>query len=75
MDRVWRKLDCAVINLLHDLRENEAGETPFDSIRALFPEGRELYPSAGFQEKTHVQLAVRKESSIIAYFRPRFERL
>lgn len=32
------------------------------------------YPGAGFQERTHVQLAVRKESSIIAYFRPRFAR-
>ena len=55
--------------------KEEAGETAFDSVRALFPEGRELYPEAGFQEKTHVQLAVRKESSIIAYFRPRLERL
>lgn len=75
VDRAQRKLDCAVINFLHDVRENEAGETAFDSVRALFPEGRELYPEAGFQEKTHVQLAMRKESSVIAYFRPRFERL
>jgi hypothetical protein len=74
-DRGQRKLDCAVINFLHEVRESEAGETPFDSVRALFPEGQELYPGAGFQEKTHVQLAVRKESSIIAYFRPRFDRL
>jgi hypothetical protein len=69
-----RKLDCAVINFLHDLLE-AAEEKPFDSVRALFPEGLELYPKAGFREQTHIQLAVRTELSIIGYFRPRFERL
>ena len=69
-----RKLDCAVVNFLHDLLE-EAGEEPFDSVRALFPEGGPLYPEAGFLDRTHVQLAVRKESSIIGYFRPKLERL
>ena len=33
VDRVQRKLDRAVINFLHDVRENEAGETAFDSVR------------------------------------------
>lgn len=74
-DSGQRKLDCAVINFLHEVRESETGERPFDSVRALFPEGDELYAGAGFQEKTHVQLAVRSEASIIAYFRPRFGRL
>lgn len=69
-----RKLDCAVINLLHDLQE-EAGEAPFDSVRALFPEGDHLYPESGFLDRTHIQLAVRKETSIIGYFRPKLDRL
>ncbi len=69
-----RKLDFAVVNFLHDLLEL-AGETPFDSVRALFPEGDELYPESGFLDRTHVQIAVRKESSIIGYFRPKLERL
>jgi hypothetical protein len=69
-----RKLDFAVVNFLHDLLEL-AGETPFDSVRALFPEGDELYPEAGFLDRTHVQIAVRKESSVIGYFRPKLERL
>jgi len=70
-----RKLDCAVINFLHQIQKTYDAGTPFDSVRALFPEGKQLYPDAGFQEKTHIQLAVRKESSIVAYFRPRFKRL
>jgi hypothetical protein len=74
LDRGQRKLDCAVVNFMHDLREQE-GEKPFDSVRALFPEGEELYPAAGFRDKTHIQLSVRNESKIIAYFRPRFDRL
>lgn len=69
-----RKLDCAVINFLHDLL-GAAGEQPFHSVRALFPEGEELYPGAGFREQTHIQLAIRQEHSIIGYFRPRFDRL
>jgi len=70
-----RKLDCAVINFLHEMREDVMKEKAFHSVRALFPEGGELYDGAGFQAKTHVQIAVRKESNVIAYFRPRFERL
>lgn len=77
-DRARRKLDCAVINFLHLLREptDESGDgpngEPFDSVRALFVEGDRIYDNAGFMDRTHVQLAVRKEAQIIAYFRPRF---
>lgn len=69
-----RKLDCAVVNFLHALRQI-GGEEPFDSVRALFPEGGTMYDNAGFLERTHVQIAVRQEASIIGYFRPRFDRL
>jgi hypothetical protein len=69
-----RKLDCAVINFLHDLME-EADEEPFDSVRALFPEGGPLFTNSGFLDRTHIQIAVRKETSIIGYFRPRLDRL
>lgn len=64
-----RHLDCAVINFAHSLRE-EAGSTPFDSVRAAFFEGEGLYPGAGFQKQTHIQICVRKPGSIIGYFRP-----
>lgn len=74
-----RHLDRAVIDHLHAnyrLASNaDGGKTKeFDTVRALFPEGRELYASSGFLEKTHVQIAVRKQTQILGVFRiPRFQ--
>jgi len=69
-DRLVRKLDCAVINYVHDM-QLEAGDEPFDSVRAAFIEGDPLYKNAGFHRRTHIQLCVRNESQVLAYFRPR----
>jgi hypothetical protein len=65
-----RKLDCAVIQTLHTIRE-ETGEQPFDSIRGVFREGGELYPSAGFREKDHIQICIRNPNCIKGFFLPR----
>jgi hypothetical protein len=65
-----RHLDCAVINSLHDYRMSD-GLPPFDSVRAAFIEGNELYPSAGFRDKNHVQICIRNQECIKAYFLPR----
>lgn len=62
----YRKLDCAVINLL-----NEAVINKYDVVRALFPEGDEIYENSGFLYKTHIQIAVREKDSIIGFFLPR----
>jgi hypothetical protein len=64
-----RYLDCAVINLIHTLREDEH-EVPFDSVRAVFVEGESLYEGAGFASKTHIQICARSAKSIVGYFRP-----
>ncbi|MFZ2726272.1 MAG: hypothetical protein WAX77_08490 [Methylococcaceae bacterium] len=42
-----------------------------DSVRGMFPEGKELYNGAGFREKNHIQLCVVNPNCIIAYFQPR----
>jgi hypothetical protein len=65
-----RYLDCAVIETLHQLREEE-GRQPFDTVRGFFVEGRELYHGAGFRESDHVQICVRSSKQIIGYFWPR----
>lgn len=72
-DMLRRHLDCAVINFLHVSRV-EAGEAAFDTVRAMFPEGRELYANSGFKDKTHVQIAVRNQECIHGVFRvhPRY---
>ncbi len=69
-DQPIRRLDCAVINYLHENRKAE-GDRPFDSVRAPFIEGEALYPGAGFHARTHVQLCVRDEAQIVGYFRVR----
>lgn len=63
-----RKLDCAVIELLHNVRANQK-HTQFDSVRGVFVEGSPLYPSAGFESQTHIQVCVRNPNSIKGYFR------
>ena len=75
IDRRKRHLDCAVIELLHQIREdsvleNDAPLEPYQTVRGAFWEGKELYPNAGFREKNHVQLVVRDMSCIKGYFLP-----
>ena len=70
-----RYLDCAVIQTLHRMRtllnKKLPGEyLPYNTVRAAFPEGDELYPHAGFRAKNHVQIAVRDTAYIKGYFRP-----
>ena len=68
-DLLLRRRDCAVINFLHTQREvqNLKG---FDSVRGVFWEGNPIYPTAGFNEKNHIQIAVRNPNCIKGYFWP-----
>lgn len=69
-DRILRKLDCAVIESLHELNRM-AGLPDYDSVRGVFWEGDELYPGAGFQEKNHIQIAIINPNCIKGFFLPR----
>lgn len=69
-DLLLRKLDCAVIQLAHELNENGDGPE-FSSVRGVFKEGCDLYPNAGFSEKDHIQICVRNSNCIKGYFLPR----
>jgi len=78
-DLLVRDLDCAVIEQLHTYIEtvnylNRADDkpiiNPFDSVRGVFIEGKEVYPTSGFREKTHVQICVRNPNCIKGYFNP-----
>ncbi|MBF0285501.1 MAG: hypothetical protein HQL51_13700 [Magnetococcales bacterium] len=64
-----RKLDCAVIQTLHGLMKIR-NEQAFDTVRGVFWEGKELYPTAGFREKNHLQICVRSADAIKGCFRP-----
>lgn len=65
-----RKLDCAVIETLHQMREEENLE-PYQTVRGFFVEGEALYEGAGLRNQDHIQLCVRDTACIVGYFLPR----
>lgn len=67
-DLLLRKLDCAVINYLHQWRK-KTQEPACDTVRAVFMEGDPVYENAGFRHKTHIQICVRNLDAIKAVFR------
>ena len=72
-DLVLRRLDCAVINHLHEIVENGDGTmpaNPFDTVRGLFQEGKPIYKDGGLLDKTHSQIAVRNAACIKGVFLP-----
>jgi len=65
-DILRRSLDCAVVNMtVMNAKE------PFDTVRGVFWEGKELYKNAGFKEKNHIQICVRNHNCIKGFFHPR----
>lgn len=68
-DLTRRFLDCAVINSLHQYRKDEKLDG-YDSVRAAFWEGADLYPNAGFKRQNHIQICVKSHDCIQGYFRP-----
>jgi len=67
-DRLRRNLDCAVVRRLHTVLQ-EMGEVPVDSVRRVFTEGDPIYPDAGFDRETHIQIAVCNPDCIKGVFR------
>lgn len=63
-----RFLDKAVIETVHKLRGRRT-LPKYDTVRAAFIEGEQIYPGAGFRRKNHIQIAVRDEGCIKGYFR------
>ena len=68
-----RHLDCAVMRRLHSILES-LGTPAVDTVRGVYVEGKPIYPGAGFDEKTHIQIVVRTQRSIKGVFRVPGER-
>lgn len=66
-DLLLRRLDCAVIRRAHSILEQQG--LRIDTVRGLFVEGKPLYETAGFMEKTHSQIAVCNLACIKGVFR------
>lgn len=68
-DLLLRELDCAVIQTIHAFNKVN-DEKPYDSVRAVFVEGDELYPTSGFRQKNHIQICIINLNCIKGYFTP-----
>ena len=68
-DLLHRELGCAVIETLHQSIQNRTAKS-FDSVRGVFWEGKNIYDTAGFREKNHIQICVRNRDCIKGYFLP-----
>ena len=51
------------------MRESDPAMLPYQTVRALFVEGGELYKDAGFHDRTHVQICVIDQHHILGVFR------
>jgi hypothetical protein len=67
-DLLQRYLDCAVINHIHSVIKRDKGKA-FDTVRGVFLEGKRIYNTSGFYEKTHIQICVRNLSNTKGVFR------
>lgn len=82
-DKIFRELDCSVIEYMHDQMHMQAQkdilekgftEYPiFDSTRGVFTEGGPAFEGAGIFEKSHIQLCIRNPNCIKGFFLPRKE--
>jgi hypothetical protein len=67
-DGLLRRLDCAVIQMVHTIRKDR-GDQAIDTVKGVFIEGRPIYDNSGFYERTHIQIAVRNHDCIKGVFR------
>jgi hypothetical protein len=67
-DGLLRRLDCAVIQMVHTIRRDR-NDQAVDTVKGVFLEGRPIYEGSGFYERTHIQIAVRNHDCIKGVFR------
>jgi hypothetical protein len=82
-DLIFRELDCAVIEYLHQKIEEKISEDilvngfsdlkTFDTVRGIFTEGGPAFDGAGIQMKNHIQVCIRNQNCIKGFFLPRKE--
>ena len=72
-DLFKRELDCFLINSFVVKQKEKDKNKSYDSVRGVFFEGNELYPTSGFREKDHIQIAILNPNCIKGFFKVRSE--
>lgn len=71
VDILYRALDNAVFNWVHRTRaQMSPPRVPYQAVRAAFHQGPEIAPRSGFHERTHIQIALRDDGCVFAWFLP-----
>lgn len=65
------KLDCAVIEHLHETCEEFDDSFRYDSVRGAFYEGDVAYKGTEIRKKNHIQVCLRNMNCIKGFFLPR----
>jgi len=66
-----RRLDCAVIQNIHESIKRSGTLKPYDTIRSPFHEGVKIYEDSNFTDGLHIEISVRTPELIKGYFLPR----
>lgn len=68
-DVIVRQLDSDVFNFMHQIRR-DTGLDAFQAVRSAFPQGEEVAPSSAFKRSSHIQIALRENACVRAWFLP-----
>lgn len=68
-DVIIRQLDSDVFNFMHQIRL-DTGLAAFQAVRSAFPQGEEVAPSSAFKRRSHIQIALRENNCVRAWFLP-----
>lgn len=69
VDLIVRQLDSDVFNFMHRIRRDTDLDA-FQAVRSAFPQGKELAPSSAFKRGSHIQIALRENACVRAWFLP-----
>ena len=69
-DVIARELDRSVFDFIHQARLSNPQLPDFQAVRGVFKQDKPLSGHSGFQENTHIQIALRENSCVQGWFLP-----
>jgi hypothetical protein len=66
-----RELDRSVFDFIHQARDGKPELPDFQAVRGAFQQGNKLSENSGFQENSHIQIALRDNTCVLGWFLPR----
>jgi hypothetical protein len=63
-------LDRSVFDFIHQARDGKPELPDFQAVRGAFQQGNKLSENSGFQENSHIQIALRDNTCVLGWFLP-----